>query len=805
MFTKNVVTTLGMLLLALQSYAQFHFSGTVLDRQTQQPIAGATIRLQARGTHGAQSDKAGHFVIDHLQAATYQLTISFVGYGTFRKEIKLDTDVEDYTIALSQENLFVKPVEITSLRAGKEAPFAKSDINKSDLEKVNLGQDLPILLKQQPSVVTTSDAGAGVGYTGIRVRGTDVARTNVTLNGIPVNDAESQGAFFVDLPDLASSVNSIQLQRGVGSSTNGAGAFGASLNISTNDFSQDAYADVYSSYGSFNTWKNTVKAGSGLLNNHFTTDIRLSQVSSDGYIDRASSNLKSLYFSTAYLTDKSSLRFNLITGKEKTYQAWDGVPEDSLKTNRTYNELGQKSDGTFYNDQTDNYQQDYYQLFFNHEISSRLNFNIAAFLTRGKGYYQEYEQDEAYEDYGVPDVVIGDSTVTQTDLTQQLWLDNYYYGGIFSVNYEGKKLQSSLGGGWNRYDGKHYGIVLWAQSGGFDDDYKWYNNEAHKWDFNIYWKGQYDLSNALSAFLDLQYRKVKYDINGFDDNPELIQHNNYDFFNPKAGLVYHLDANDRLYASYAVAHKEPNRDDFEAGKNEAPKAETLHDIEAGYVHEASLFTWSLNAFYMDYKNQLVLTGQINDVGAQTRTNIPDSYRAGIEGSTEVKFAKIFSFKANATYSRNKVKDFKEYVDDYDNGGQQVNQYSQTDIAFSPDWTGAFTLSVHPGSRFEIALDGKYVSKQYLDNTGDRQYRDHASSVSRTLDAYYVNDLQLHYALPLKSIRTLELSLLVNNLLNVKYEPNGYTYSYIEDQQTKTFNYMFPQAGINFLFGVHIGF
>ena len=477
------------------------------------------------------------------------------------------------------DTLMLENIEITSIRAADKAPFTKTNLSKEQIAKVNLGEDLPFVLNQTPSVVVNSDAGNGVGYTGIHIRGTDASRINVTLNGIPYNDAESQGTYFVDIPDISSSVNSIQIERGVGTSSNGAGAFGATINLSTNEVNKQKYLELDNSYGSFNTWKNTLKVGTGLLAKHFLIDARVSKISSDGYIDRATSDLKSLYFSAAYLSEKSSLRFNMISGKEKTYQAWYGVPESYLDTNRTYNPAGTEKPGAPYKNETDNYWQTHYQLFYNHKVNSLLSYNIAAFLSRGKGYYEEYRADQAYSDYDLPDVVNGNDTISTTDLIRRLWLNNYFYGSIFSLQYQKNKTHITFGGGWTQYDGQHYDVVTWAQQG-FPNDYKYFNAPAHKNDLNFYAKLLRSLGGGFTGFLDLQERFVNYKIAGFESHPNLSVAKNYSFFNPKVGVSYNKK-NFQSYLSFSVAAKEPNRDDFEAGVNQIPKPEKLYDLELG--------------------------------------------------------------------------------------------------------------------------------------------------------------------------------------------------------------------------------
>lgn len=699
----------------------------------------------------------------------------------------------------------LQPIEVRSLRAGDNAPFAKTDISKTDIEKGNNGQDVPYLLQYTPSAVVTSDAGAGVGYTGIRVRGTDGTRINVTLNGIPVNDAESQGTFFVNFTDIASTTGSIQLQRGVGTSTNGSGAFGATMSISNMQQYDKAGAELINSVGSFNTLRHTLHAGTGLINNQFQFDVRLSKITSDGYIDRSSSDVKSLQFIAGWTPNKkTSVHFMVMTGKEKTQQAWNGVSQDSLATNRTFNELGVRADGTYYDDQTDNYQQDYYQLFADHQFSNALTGHIGLFLTRGRGYYNEYRLGQSFSTYGLNDFITpSNDTFSTTDLIRQLWLDNYYYGGVFSLMYEKKNTQVTFGGGFNRYEGEHYGYVKWAQYN-VPADYRWYLNDAQKNDANVYLKAQHTMNKNLILFGDLQYRNVQYDINGFRDNPTLTPSVNYSFFNPKAGVTYLLRNNifqkQKVYASIAVANKEPNRNDFEANTTELPKHEQLYDVEAGYEVSKQKWNVSANYYYMSYKDQLVLTGQINDVGAYTRTNVPESYRTGIELQGAVIPTRWLTIHANATISQNKIKNFTEYYDNYDdpNGNQVMIEHNNTDIAFSPNIIGAGGLTLRPfrkmsmGQKFEIDLLGKYVGKQYLDNT---------SSDARSIDAYALGDVRIRYSIKAKPFKELGLNLMLNNIFDKKYESNGYTYSYRYGGENTTVNYYYPQAGFNWLLGL----
>lgn len=686
----------------------------------------------------------------------------------------------------------LSPVEVRSVRASDQAPVTKTNIGKSTIGKLNLGQDIPFLLNQTPSVVINSDAGNGVGYTGLRIRGSDATRINLTLNGIPYNDAESQGLFFVNLPDFSSSASSIQVQRGVGSSSNGAGSFGASINFSTNDVNKDAYLELNNSAGSFNTWKNTIKAGTG-LHRHFTADFRLSGIRSEGFIDRASSDLKSIYGSVAYIGEKNSLRLNVFSGKEKTYQSWYGVSEADLAAGkRRINSAGTEKPGDPYENETDNYTQTHYQLFFNQQIKPALHFNTAIFLTTGKGYYEQYKAGRDFAEFGLPYPVNGNDTVFEADFVRQLWLDNDFYGNTFSLQYKGEKTEATLGGAITRYDGRHYGKVIWSSAANINPR-RWYDLVAEKIDFNLYYKQQTRTGKYFSLYYDLQFRTVQYGISGFRNNPGLFVNNRFSFFNPKAGIVYRKNGW-RAYLSYSIAGKEPNRDDFEAGNNRQPLAERLYDTELGIEQTKNKYNWSLTLFHMQYRNQLVLTGMINDVGAYTRTNIPKSYRAGIELQAVAGFCKWFNAAGNIALSRNKVKQFTEYLDDYDNGGQKTVSYEEADIAYSPALTGSATLNFIPAKKIEISLLNKYVSKQYLDNTQNE---------NRSLNAFFVTDLRGIYTFKGKKLKELSVIAQLNNLFNVKYEPNGYTFSYIYGGQTITENFYFPMAGLNFMLGVNI--
>ncbi|MEP6617116.1 MAG: TonB-dependent receptor plug domain-containing protein [Ginsengibacter sp.] len=694
--------------------------------------------------------------------------------------------------AKKNDTLLLQPIEIKAVRASDKAPFSKTDLSAKEIAENNLGRDLPFILNQTPSVVVNSDAGNGIGYTGLRIRGTDGTRINVTLNGIPYNDAESQVSYFVDLPDISSSVNSIQVQRGVGTSSNGAGAFGGTINLSTNEINEQFYGEVNNSFGSYNSWKNTIKFGSGLLGDHFTIDGRVSRISSNGFVDRASSDLRSFYFSTAYIDPSNSLRLNIFSGKEKTYQSWYGIPENDLVSNRTYNAAGTEKPGTPYKNETDNYTQTHYQLFYNHKFNLSWRGNAALFYTKGAGYYEEYRAAQKFADYGLPDPVDTSQNKTETDLVRQLWLDNNFFGGIFSLQKQMSKGQLTIGGGWNKYEGKHFGIVTWAQEG-FPKNYHFYDLSARKQDGTLYAKLQHEVGSHWQGFEDVQVRAIDYVINGFQDHPALIIHKNYLFINPKAGITY-IRNHYQAYLSYSIASKEPNRDDFEAGLGQQPRTETLHDVELGVEKKNLNYSFGATFYYMYYHNQLVLTGKINDVGSYTRTNTPSSYRLGIELQGKIKISKWLSTAANLTLSKNKIKDFTEYIDDYDNGGQQVFNYQNTNISFSPGIIAGGIFTLTPIKNASVILLPKYAGRQYLDNT---------SRLSRSLHEFYVQDIRLNYSLPGKWIKEYNFSFEVRNVFDKRYEPNGYTFSYFYGGTMTTENYYFPMAGRNFMAAINI--
>lgn len=682
------------------------------------------------------------------------------------------------------------PLEIKAIRLSEQAPFAKTNISKAQIALNNVGQDLPFLLENTPSVVVHADAGIGVGYTGIRIRGTDATRINFTLNGIPYNDAESMGTFFVNIPDFGSSVNSIQIQRGVGTSTNGAGAFGASVNLMTNEYNPSAYLSLQNTAGSFNSFKNNVVFGSGLINNKFTIDGRVSSIRSDGFIDRASSDLKSFFLSGTYWGDNSSLRLNIFSGKERTYQAWYGVPQELLATNRTFNPAGTEKADAPYENQTDNYTQTHYQLFYNKQVNSNWKWNTAFFLTTGKGYYEEYKAGVDFSDYNID---IKGKINVPADLVRRRWLDNNFYGQIAAVSYLDSLNDLTVGGGWSVYDGLHFGTLPYLSQTFAPANFRYYDNDALKKEMNSYVKWERKLTKQFKSFIDLQYRYISHQMNGFTKNTDLEIERTFNFFNPKMGLTYQAK-NIFYYTSVAIANKEPNRDDFEASVTEQPRREQLIDWEAGFEFKKPKYAINANVYYMDYKDQLVLTGKINDVGAYTRVNVPKSYRTGLELQVKYAFNKYFNSSYNITFSQNKIEEFTEYIDDYDQYTQVAIPHKNTNIALSPSLTTNRTFNWKPNDKLSFFWTSKYTSRQFLDNTQNND---------RILDAFFINDINAHWTILNKTKFTMLLQLYANNVLDVQYAPNGYTFSYIYDRTLTTSNNFYPMAGRNYWISLKI--
>lgn len=703
---------------------------------------------------------------------------------------------EQETDTLSGKKVVLDEVFVSAIRATNQTPVTYSNLTKEQIKPRNLGQDIPILMNFLPSVVTTSDAGAGVGYTGIRVRGSDATRVNVTINGIPYNDAESQGTFWVNMPDFASSTESLQLQRGVGTSTNGAGAFGASLNVLTDGVSQEAFAQISSSIGSFNTLRNNLKFSTGLLNDHVEIAGRLSRINSDGYIDRAASELESYFLQGTYKDDNTLIKALLFGGHEITYQSWFGIDAATLESDRTFNPAGiytdQNGNTQFYDKEEDNYKQDHAQLLWNEKISDNWSTNIALHYTRGRGYFEQFKEDDDFSTYGFTPINVDGEEVSTTDVIRRRWLDNDFYGTVFSANYENEKLNLIFGGGLNKYEGAHFGEVIWAQfAGNSTIRDRYYDDNSSKTDFNLYTKANYKLDDHWSLFGDLQYRAVGYKANGEDTG---IVDDNFNFFNPKAGVTYDLNKNNNFYFSYAVANREPNRNDYENGN---PEPERLNDFELGWRYITPKIQVSTNGYFMNYKNQLVLTGELNDVGAPLRENVGDSYRLGLEIDANISLGDKFQWSPNVALSVNKNKDFV-----FERDGV-VQNLGDTNIAYSPDVVIGNRISYLASENFQISALTKYVGKQYMGNI---------DSEGSTLDAYSQTDLNIQYVIECSSfIKSITFSGLVNNIFDQLNVTNGYFFTYDDDFTTPgTITTIegagyYPQAGANFLLGATVRF
>jgi iron complex outermembrane recepter protein len=804
-----------VLLLAVPVTSQAQsVSGIVRDATTRDPLPGASVRIQGTA-FGTQSGVDGRFEWQLPQEAASRgsitLEVSYLGYRTEILNVR-SADDRDLTILLLPGSVISDEIFVMGHRVDERTPVTYSNISRDDIDRQNSGKDIPFLLLQTPSVVSTSDAGGGVGYTGIRIRGVDDTRINVTINGIPLNDSESHGVFWVNLPDFASSVGNMQIQRGVGTSTNGPAAFGATLNLQTGALETDPYARVASTYGSFNTFRNTLQVGTGLLPNQWAVEGRLSAIQSDGFIDRATSDLSSWYVSASRYGSRDLLKINVFSGSERTYQAWNGVPEARLRNDRagmlfyaenhglseaeTQRLLG--SDSRRYNmftyeDQVDQYSQTHYQLHYSYRLQDNWYLNSALHYTRGEGYFEEFREGDRLSTY----MIVQGSP--RSDLVRRRWLDNHFYGGVVSTEYRSDRWTLTAGGGYNEYDGDHFGEVIWARTAPqltIGDRY--YDNNGFKTDLNTYAKLNIDLSERISAFGDLQLRRISYTFLGFDRNMNNVDQSvDLTFFNPKAGLVYLTGEGQRAYLSYSVGNKEPVRREYtRSTPGTRPRHETLFDLEAGYRVDRSGWNVGANFFWMDYNNQLILTGQLNDVGAAIRTNVKDSYRVGVELEGAVQLSNAFQWGGNLTLSRHRIPEFVEFVDDYDTGVQRRVLFEDTPIALSPELVGSSVFSYQHG-RLQAGLISKGVGRQYLDNSG---------LSSRSIDPYLIHDLELGYDLGgIRGLSQAKLSIQLFNLLDTAYETNGYTYAWYWGGEEYRFNFYYPQAGRHFMLRMEIGF
>jgi iron complex outermembrane recepter protein len=801
----------AVLLWPVYAAAQFTISGQVVDAANDNTLPGAHVVVEG-SYQGVFSDRHGAFSLTDLEAGTYHIRVSFLGYKDNVKEVVLASD-RNIVFLLQPSATMTEEVVVSALRAEGQASLAYTDLDAEALAAKNLAQDLPVLLNQTPSLIYRSDAGAGVGYTYMSIRGSDQTRINVTINGIPVNDAESHGVWWVNIPDIASSIQNLQIQRGVGMSTHGAGAFGATINLQSTSLRDETYAEINSAAGAFNTIKNTFSFGSGLINNNWAFDGRLSKINSEGFVDRASADLKSFYLSGGYYGKNTMIKAVAFSGKESTYQAWYGVPSDSLETNRTFNPAGLYVDDEgqthYYDNETDNYQQDHYQLHMTRNLYSGLIATAALHYTYGKGYYEQFRQNEAFSRYDLPDVEIGGETFNRSDLVRRRWLDNHFYGATWSLKYNNYSgLSLTLGGAYNEYDGDHFGEIIWARHAMHADiRHRYYDNNGFKKDFNRFAKVSYEIIPRLIAFADLQYRYVSYSFLGqawvHEEVVPLQQKALFHFVNPKAGLSYALNRLNTVYIFSGIGNREPVRRDFtESSPDSRPKHETLRNIETGYQYTGRNAQFKINFYLMDYKDQLVLTGEINDVGGFSRTNIDSSYRMGVELEGGYIFSDFLRWTGNLTLSRNKIDLFEEHTDKYDEDwnwiGTDIREYRDTDIAFSPSVIAASTIQLQPIQQITLSLESKYVGNQYIDNT---------MSSDRMLDAYLVNDLRLSYTFAARHLREAEIVLQINNLFNHRYSSNAWIYKGVvgESGLITIEDGFFPQAGRHMMLGLNLRF
>ncbi len=768
----------------------------------------------------AVSDFEGKITFDNSKEENVQIAFTHIAFENDTLLIS-NTNSGEITVEMKSRTYHNEEVLIQATRIAQASPGAVSVLDKESIKEQNLGQDLPFILQNTPSLVSTSEAGAGIGYTGMRIRGTDATRINVTINGIPTNDAESQGLFWVNMPDLASSLNSIQIQRGLGTSTNGSAAFGASVNLETTTMEKEGYGAINSTFGSFNTRKNTVQFGSGIINDHFSFNGRLSQIQSDGYLDRSSADLKSYFLNGSYISGKTIIKALAFGGKERTQQAWWGTPQsrfendlEGMKEHADNNYLSDadrknllESGRTYnyytYEDQVDNYQQDHFQLHLSHEFSEKLTANLALHYTIGKGYYEEYKSGQDLSNYNFSPVVLPDTTINETDLIRRRWLDNDFYGLTYSFLYQASsKVDLTIGGGANQYDGDHFGEVIWAEyASNSRPSAKYYLNNGKKLDINNYIKTAIRPKKNLLIYADIQVRAIEYEVEGTDnDQRSLDVVQSFLFFNPKIGFNLQLNSSNTLYGLLALGNREPNRADLvDQTQGLVSTAindpESMTNIEFGLERKRKNYQSTINLYYMGYTDQLVLTGEVNDVGGPIRQNVEKSYRAGIEFQNAFRIRKNLQFETNITLSQNKIKEFNELIYDFSGNAAYVGQKENSDISFSPNVIANTGLHYRIKKRLNFSFLSRYVGKQYLDNT---------SNENRKLDSYFVNDFRISYEAPIPGLKSVNIALQVNNLFSENYASNGYTYSYFFGNVV-TENFVYPQAFRNFLLAINFKF
>ena len=823
MMKKSILFLLLAVLGMAATQAQKFTVEGIVKNPDGKPVSGATVVL-ANTYYSTITSSKGEFKLK-VKQGEYTLVVGHISYRTYKTSVTVNKDVK-LTITLQPKTFITEEVIVSAQKADKEIPLPKSNIPKKKITRLNEGQDMPFILNTLPSVITTTDAGNGVGYTGIRIRGIDTRGINVTINGIPLNDAESQGVWWVDLPDLAANSENIQVQRGVGTSTNGAGAFGSTINIQTTATSKKPYAEGTLNYGSFNTSRYNVKAGTGIMDSVFAVDLSMSKIHSDGFIDRAYSNLKSLALTASYYGKNSLLKFVLLTGKEKTFQSWWGIPKEDFDAGN-YTENHYK-----YDNATDNYQQDHYQLHYSKKITDELSLNAALHYTYGRGYYENYKDGKTLSRYlrhpvvfpGEPDTIITQNndtvidfpdTVYSGDLVWQKWLDNDFYGATFSVKYDNNYLNIIAGGAGNVYDGRHFGKIIWGQFIGSNNlktdsviqkDIEWYRGQSIKTDYNVFVKANWFVNEKINVYGDFQVRSISHKMNGYeDDSTEYDISANYVFINPKAGVSYHFSDKLNFYAFAGISHREPNRDDF-IGYNhfysKEIKPEQLLDIETGVNYSAKNIRLNLNLYRMDYENQLINTGELNDVGNPVRINVPKSFRQGIETEISVKPVQKLEIALNATISSNKIQsEFVRYYDQYDENWNWTGSVADTVrngvLPYSPGLIAGLYVDYAPVKGLHLSVLEKYVSKQYLDNTGNPE---------STLPAYHTTTLKIAYNFSLGKFQNISVFASAHNLLQSKPFPtNGWVYPYYMGNTMYNDIAYYPEAVRYFNAGISIKF
>lgn len=789
---KQFVLSFLCFLTAQGLFAQYLLKGKVLDAETQKAVS-ATVYDRNQPNRGVVTQPNGSFQLTCTSQNTV-IVISSVGYDTREVDITFSGEVMQQEFELSPSTTALQPfIKYPDIKLDESQIKTAVTLDAEDLAKINVGQDIPVLLNATPSLIYTSDAGNGMGYTQFRIRGMDLTRINVTINGVPINDQESHGVWWVNMPDLASSINTIQVQRGVGSSSNGGQAFGSSVNIETKNLGAEPFSRIATSYGSFNSYKATAEFSTGILDNNWGFSGRLSKAYSDGYIDRAFSDLKSYYFSAQHLTETSSLRFTAFSGRERTYQAWGGVAEEDLLNNRTNNVYT-------YENETDNYQQDHYQLHYS-KLIGKLTANAALHYTLGRGYFEQFKDGEDFGQYGMTPIEINDSTtINTTDLIRQRWLYNHFLGGIYSLEYApDEKTKITFGGNYNQYFGDHYGEVIWARyASNTDINHRYYENDAFKRNFSNYLKANRSFGK-LSVQAEAQLRSVHYEFSGIGDDLAPLDHSvDFLFFNPKLMASYPLNNSSKVYAYFGRSNREPLRGDFvETEPGRWPSHESVNDFELGYTTQSSKVAVEVNLYYMQFQNQLVQSGEVNDVGAYLRINVPNSFRRGVELSVNADISNTLNWNGNLTLSQNQIASYTNYVDQYDEnwgwlGQQRAEELENTTISFSPAVIGFSSFNFKAGKGLVVSLQTKYVGDQFLDNTENED---------RKIDAYLVNDLVVNYSLGGgKYFKNIRLQGMAYNFMNELYETAGWTYAYdLGDQQLQD-NAYYPMAGRNFMVG-----